>query len=315
MTNPSKRLPVFALVGLTLAAAACVCTSAVTDITEGVEGTLTADAGGIVEPQGDDGSDGGIADATATLVPDTAPEAAPTEAPAEQPPADPIDGGGSPAGAGLTGLLVENSSLASGGTDTFDFDPQEALAVVVRVFSSEFDATLAVYGSDGAVLVEDDDSGGGTNPAVAINAIDVVGQVTIEVGSFAGTGSGAYQLEIYTAPVDLPAFDDVELPTYISSFAVGETLNPPAVSGFLEAHYFFFEGTAGQSITFTGTPNAEMDMTMALYSANGSELANEDVGFSGEQEVITISLPETGLYAIRTDFFSTGDGFYSITTQ
>lgn len=65
-----------------------------------------------------------------------------------------------------------------------------------------------------------------------------------------------------------------------------------------ETHYWFFTGTAGQTVTLSLTTGSANDGLMDIYGPGAEYLDTADDGFEGEDELISFELPTTGLYAV-----------------
>lgn len=98
----------------------------------------------------------------------------------------------------------------------------------------------------------------------------------------------------------------------MGSIAVGEAKSVDL--GEAEVHEWTFEGQAGQSVTITVTPGPEaLDVTLSLTDPDGAVLAALDDGFSGDPEVISQTLPAAGTYTIAVQsFYPSDSGSYEL---
>ena len=136
--------------------------------------------------------------------------AAPTTAPAATAVATPTAtaGGGQCAATPITvgqtinGTLSPADCPAHDGPDRFSdrysFNGTAGQSVVIGVNSTDFDSSIYLLGAGGAVLAENDDSGGSTNSRIPETgdgfALPAAGTYTIEVTSFSPGAVGAYTL-------------------------------------------------------------------------------------------------------------------------
>ena len=87
-------------------------------------------------------------------------------------------------------------SVGCGGcyADLYEFSVSSAQMLLLTMTSTEFDTYLRVLGSDGVVVVFDDDSAGGTNSRIAHSF--PAGTYRIEATSYGSAESGAYTLAL-----------------------------------------------------------------------------------------------------------------------
>lgn len=131
------------------------------------------------------------------------------------------------------------------------------------------------------------------------------------------TGPGTYDILVQTdggTPTEyaIVANIDMDFPTIFNDFLTsgmprnGLSLPENAV------HYWFFTGNAGRNLTLRVTPIDQGDPVIDLYGPRAEYLQFMDDGGSGEAETLTLTLPGTGLYAIRVSEYRSEQTGYGI---
>lgn len=90
-------------------------------------------------------------------------------------------------------------SIGVGDVDSwlFTIDPcRTPITITITLSSSDFDTYLWVYDQNGNYLGEDDDSAGSLNSRITITLPAGSTGLIVEIGSFAGAGSGTYSLSL-----------------------------------------------------------------------------------------------------------------------
>lgn len=83
--------------------------------------------------------------------------------------------------------------------DDYSFGGQAGWGVRIDMSSSEFDTYLWLLGPDGEAIVQDDDSGRGTDSSIVF-VLPTNGQYTVRANSYDELGRGAYELRIVAGP-------------------------------------------------------------------------------------------------------------------
>nr|MCU0474612.1 PPC domain-containing protein [Anaerolineae bacterium] len=136
------------------------------------------------------------AQAVPTIVPTTAPETAqPTAVPTVAP-----STGQLASGVPLNGELTEQAQTAS-----YTFNGAQGDTITLDLTSDDFDPLVRVLSPDGAVLAEDDDSGGGIQARISEVVLPATGTYTVEVDSFRGVDPNRLVLGAYTLTLTLTA--------------------------------------------------------------------------------------------------------------
>lgn len=114
---------------------------------------------------------------------------------------------------------------------------------------------------------------------------------------------GTYEIWVATengaaAEYAIVAFFDDDFTIVFNGFLSSGQARSNVSAGLDETHYWFFTGTAGQNATLSLTTGSANDGLMDIYGPGAEYLDTADDGFEGEEEIITFTLPATGLYAV-----------------
>lgn len=109
-------------------------------------------------------------------------------------PPPPPPGGGDQV---ISGALISSDYISDADAyyDVYSFEANTGDQVIIILESNDFDAYLGVFGVNGELLAQDDDSGGGGNSYVSL-AIPETGTYTIIATSYGPGELGAYTLTI-----------------------------------------------------------------------------------------------------------------------
>ncbi|MCI0393480.1 MAG: pre-peptidase C-terminal domain-containing protein [Chloroflexi bacterium] len=152
------------------------------------------------------------------------------------------------------------------------------------------DATLAIYDSNGGVIVEVDSGFSGEAEVIPFQP-NIDGDYYARVAGFAG-GSGSYFIAIPDPAVAL----------------VNESGNVPNDQF---ASYTFFV-PAGETLLVVVDPSEEFDAVLDVYDAGGTSLSSLDDGLSGEPEVLAFTPTADGDYEVRISGFVGFGGNFTI---
>lgn len=107
---------------------------------------------------------------------------------------------------------------------------------------------------------------------------------------------------------------DESTPIITNDIAINDTMSSTLEDGSI--HEWVFQGTAGQMVTITVQPESDdLDPELVVVGPDGSELSVVDDGFSGEPEMVNLSLPGNGAYTVRITPFAFGGGPYTISIR
>lgn len=209
----------------------------------------------------------------------------------------------------VQGSLDLNSADAD-----YTFDGTQGDIITVTLRSTEFDTFLMLYGPDGGQLRFNDNAIPPTDSALFAYALPATGRYTIvatsrEAAESGGTAraSGTFSLMLTVARA-----------AQEGTIAPGETV--VGELGLLaQRAQYSFEGRGGQIVTVDLRSDA-FDSVVALFTAEGTQIAQDDDGGGGLNARITrFRLPASGEYVIIVDGFRgfTGErrlqGTYTVT--
>ncbi len=179
----------------------------------------------------------------------------------------------------------------------------EIITISVAAESS-VNATVAVFNSNGDLLIEQNKSGKGYLEEIIQLTVNPDETYTVEVFDENGN-SGAYYLTIVGDQV----------PAVLSSRGIlnyGETREDYLPEN--HRHFWYFNGQMGETISITTTAELDTLILISLYDSQADVLEDEHgnpIEYI-EESVIDIVLPETGLYLIWLEEFSYDATDYSL---
>jgi hypothetical protein len=211
-----------------------------------------------------------------------------------------------PGGGMLVADKLTQALLLPGQSDTWLFEAEADSFITIRVQSSEIDTYLELYGPDGALLSEDDDSGGGLNAALLDFPTAEAGEYRLVVRpAQAGrlTVSGVYDIFL-TVSEDLA-------PTGI--LASGDTKTSSLSAA--EQQTWIFEAERGSFVTVK-MESATLDTYLSLYNNSGTLLAVNDDFLDKQAVIANFITPEDGVYRVVARAYSTEEvGDYTISLE
>jgi hypothetical protein len=79
-------------------------------------------------------------------------------------------------------------------------------------------------------------------------------------------------------------------------------------------HFWHVYGTAGETVTIRVTPSDSSDLFIRLFGPNDTLLVDfhDETGDGEVEEILSFTLPETGIYSILVGEFNFGRSDYSI---
>ncbi len=215
------------------------------------------------------------------------------------------------------------------------FNGTAGAEVTITMTSNDFDAYLVLTDAVGAVIAEDDDSGGRLNAQIS-TTLPSDGAYTIIAtslrayrsnGQFSATGNftltlagegGNAPLPTSIAPTFVPTptiafntpeptftptptpFTPVE-PNLAGTISYGDSIESTIPENYAQQRYSF-SGTVGDMVEITLT-SSDFDGYLFLYDAAGAILAQDDDGAGDRNPRIVYTLPATGEYIIGADSF------------
>lgn len=231
-------------------------------------------------------------------------------------------------GDGSNVLPVDNSYF-----NLYTFEGRAGQQVEITMSSNQLDAYLILLAPDGSDLIQDDDSGGGTN-ARLVATLPANGTYTILANSYAAGESGDYELRVASAgsapqpqagqpPAQgqQPRQQQQPTPSGVILQEQG-VLSPggPTLSDNSLYREHVFRATQGQTVTIT-MESTEFDTYLILVNEQGEPLEQNDDRCQQQtpecrNSEIRITLPQTGTYrAIANAYDASGRGRYTLTVR
>ena len=209
------------------------------------------------------------------------------------------------------GEPVEGGLDHLGDVDFFTFEAVAGESYRIEVtLGSLGDSVLALYDADGSELAYNDDVAGSLASQITWMT-PASGSYYVEVSSFDSFDFGSYTLSLEPAgPDDHADSADGATPVTVDGSAEG------AMNHFGDLDFFTFEAVAGESYRIQVTLGSLEDSVLALYDADGWELAynddNDDDGGS-LASLITWVAPGSGSYYVEVGSLgASGTGSYTL---
>lgn len=231
----------------------------------------------------------------------------PTPTPSGTPPTPtPTATGGTPGQVTDQGNLYEQlyettgefltSNLAAGAVDSWQleiFEGESAFVYVIAPSPADLVVSLLL---DGQPIVNRQNNAPAGSPEF-INNPNIPGEGTYEIQ--VSTASGEATDYAITAHEDEESFRIIQ--GILVSGVPRVTVQLPE----LATHFWFFVGSAGDVVTIDLTPLGQEDAAMYLYGPDSEEVEVEnqtgDEGFEGDAEMLELTLPSNGLFALTVE--------------
>lgn len=195
----------------------------------------------------------------------------------------------------ISEVLVEDfvvSNLAGGVIDSWDLDMFEDESLFLYVVAPSPADIMVSLLKDGQPLINRQNT-------APVGSSETISNPTLQ-------GEGRYEIQVLTnggVPTDyaIAIFSDTDVDA--PPFTVPGTLSSGSPrSGVALAsetyHYWFFSARAGDDLTAVLTPLAGEDPYFTLYTPDGDNLEDVDLGLGGEEEIIEVTIEADGLYAL-----------------
>ena len=238
-------------------------------------------------------------------------------------------GGGAVGGEVLQGALTSSSSLMGDNTpfEMHFIQAQAGESLEIAMRSSAFDTYLMILDMDGNKVVEDDDSGGGTDSLVSFTA-PTTGSYTIVANAYGENARGSYTVTINRGGGSGgggsvgAGFNDSSVeasmgaPLSHGSAVSGELT--PANERLDDGSYFAVHTIAvssGETLTFS-LSSSEFDTFLSVYTTSGDLLGQDDDsggGANGTDSRVTITVPSGGeLFVVANGYGASDLGRYTL---
>jgi hypothetical protein len=179
----------------------------------------------------------------------------------------------------------------------------DVVTVAMRALDTDLDCYLELYGPDGQLLTEDDDSGQDLDALIEYYELPADGAYrVVALGAVMGVG-GAYELSL----------EQTEMVTQ-GVLTYGDT-----VMADLERdtrHHWLFEGVEGDVVTISMIAlEGDMDTYLELFAPNGVRVrTDDDSSGDSDAEISEFDLPLSGTYRVIARGYSDDDvGKYKLT--
>lgn len=209
----------------------------------------------------------------------------------------------------------------------YTFEGAEGDFVTITVTTADdFDTYLVLLDEEGEeVAYNDDFEPGNYSLSVIGGELPADGVYTVVVTSFGGTGEGEFELTVDEgdgggsgsgsggstgggSTNSLEQYRGVEV-VEAGEIAYGDTIEDETSDDALALSYSF-EGSEGDEITISLEGSDDSDTYVALFDADGNELAyNDDFDGLNVSVIEDFELPEDGTYYIIVTSFSATDEF------
>ncbi|MFQ6100623.1 MAG: PPC domain-containing protein [Anaerolineae bacterium] len=195
--------------------------------------------------------------------------------------------------------------LAEGVQHEWVFDGEEGnvVNIAMNAVGEELDCYLELYGPDGLLLTDDDDSGEEFNALIEYYELPTDGTYRIVARGGLFGAAGAYELTLEQTETVVEGV-----------LAYGETAKVTLEPG--TRHHWLFEGEEGDVITISMTGVTEdMDTFLELFAPDGVRvMTDDDGGGDSNAEISEFELPLSGTYRIIARGYDDEDvGEYELT--
>lgn len=198
------------------------------------------------------------------------------------------DGAIEPGGAAQEGTISEEGQRVR-----HAFVAQEGQRLAVSAMAapdSDLDPYLRIFGPDGELLVEDDDSGDASLDSLAVVVVRTGGRHVAEVAAYRDGSTGDYTVAV--EPGEPPRDGEVVLDE-AGALRDGD-----------EVARFEFEADEGDEVLVAvDSDGSEFDPIATLLDPGGGEIGSDDDGGSGRNSLIEATLARSGTYVVEVTEF------------
>ncbi|MBW4437237.1 MAG: PPC domain-containing protein [Pleurocapsa minor GSE-CHR-MK-17-07R] len=197
-----------------------------------------------------------------------------------------------PATAPAGDAIVFTGSRSANVDDTYTFQGNAGDTVTIDMISDAFDTLLRLNSPSGIEVATDDDSGDVFNAQI-VTTLPETGEYTIVATSFSAASSGAYTITVTGAAGGG------------SSLSSSSAAEPQIITGTRESgvdNDFPVAATAGDTLVISLV--STYDNQVRLLDESGTEIGFDDDSGDDFNALLTITVPETGVYTVRAGAFS-----------
>ncbi|HEY9647496.1 MAG TPA: trypsin-like peptidase domain-containing protein [Chroococcidiopsis sp.] len=229
-------------------------------------------------------------------------------------------------GAAVQGRLTSESNVLPADDSYFDaytFEGRAGQQIDITMSSGQVDSYLILLAPNGENLLQDDDSGGGTNARIT-TTLPTSGTYTVLANSYTAGEVGAYSLQVnagsggnVATPVSRPQTPSGFLLREEGALGANSQVLPDDNSRYEE---YSFQGRQGQQVTIRLESN-EFDPYLIVFGPDGQVLDQNDDSCTSAtpgclNSELVITLPANGTYRVFANAYdSSGRGRFLLTVR
>ncbi|MGD2216028.1 MAG: pre-peptidase C-terminal domain-containing protein [Gemmatimonadales bacterium] len=192
--------------------------------------------------------------------------------------------------------------------DVYDFSGSSGDAVVIDLYSSDFDTWLALVAPSGADT-QNDDYEESTSRSRIEKVLDETGEWSVLVTSYEAGETGAYDLSIGITRTGAETSVAAGGRTERGRLAAGD--NQLSTGEYVDS--FDLSGASGE-FRVIDLRSRDFDPYLVLIAPSGEQFENDDHEGDGTRSQVAMQLPETGNYRVLVTSYKPGEsGNYTLT--
>lgn len=178
----------------------------------------------------------------------------------------------------------------------FEGSEGDVVTIAMRSLDEDLDSYLVLYGPDGLLLTEDDDSGEDLDALIEYYELPADGTYRIVAQGALYGEAGTYELALERAEAVIEGV-----------LNYGDTVEAVLESGV--RHHWLFDGQEGDIVTIAMRARTEeMDTYLELFAPDGVRVrVDDDSGGDSDAEIADFELPLSGTYRIIARGYSDDD--------
>jgi hypothetical protein len=178
----------------------------------------------------------------------------------------------------------------------FEGSEGDVVTIAMRALDEDLDSYLVLYGPDGQLLTEDDDSGEDLDALIEYYELVADGTYRIVAQGAVYGATGTYELALERTEMSIEGV-----------LAYGDTLEAVLEPG--TRHHWLFDGEESDVVTITmRAMTEEMDTYLELFAPDGVRvMVDDDSGGDSDAEISMFELPLSGTYRIVARGYSDDD--------
>lgn len=179
----------------------------------------------------------------------------------------------------------------------FQGEADQTIYIYMREDSSDLDSYIDLYDVNGDIVATDDQGGGG-NDALIVYTPEQESALYIVAHGYDLETNGAYELVVSSTQPEAITAVFASFAEDQGEISFGEVVEATIQAG--QKHGWTFAGEAGQTVNiFMGALDGQLDSYLILNGPDGEFLAEDDDGGGNYDSLISITLPDTGIYQIE----------------